>query len=507
MAQPGMKLSLIHKQLMLVSVPLAFGFIFVLIYQAFLQDVRHQRSQSVYGMKVSLAAHKLSQDLLDEYTRVKGEAQQPTDTAQPFDQIEKQTKADLVQLIDLVANFELHQDLIRGEQGRTLDDIEHAITRTRRTHEMLVACHRSLQGNLTFNHYVHDMEQKVFASLKELNALGENSLQAGWLDSDAFKRFDQKMLRTLAALFALNALICPLIVLYFSQHFVNRLSVIITNSERFSKGQELLPAIGGADEIAKLDSVFREMAQGLRASEQAKRDFVTMISHDLRTPLNSVQATLTVIAEGIHGKLTNEGLNKVRNAEKSAGDLISMVSELLEIDRLESGRAQMQMRPNDLQILAKRAIDSVSGFADYKNISIKADLKESFVCADEDRLTQVIINLLSNAVKFAPDGSQVDVSIADGVDQTVELRVTDRGRGIPQDMQQAIFERFNQVDRYDWSQRNGSGLGLAICKSIIAEHNGAIGVRCDDDQPGSTFWFRLRMCEKPAVVTSPLQEA
>ena len=118
------------------------------------------------------------------------------------------------------------------------------------------------------------------------------------------------------------------------------------------------------------------------------------------------------------------------------------------------------------------------------------------VLGDEDRLVQVVVNLVSNAIKFSPEGGEIEVE-AETVEKSeneprrlVEIAVSDRGRGVPQEMREKIFERFEQVKKTDATESGGTGLGLAICKSIVELHGGTIGVR-ENPGGGSVFWFRI----------------
>src|SRR5262249_34672073 len=137
----------------------------------------------------------------------------------------------------------------------------------------------------------------------------------------------------------------------------------------------------------------------------------------------------------------------------------------------------------------QRSIDSVQTFAEQSGVRLEAEESGAIVFADEDRLVQVLVNLLSNAVKFSPKESAVTVA-AEENGNSVEVKVIDRGRGIPPKFKDSIFDRFKQVEDDDERKKGGTGLGLAICKAIIQGHSGTIGVESEEGQ-GSTFWFRL----------------
>lgn len=227
-----------------------------------------------------------------------------------------------------------------------------------------------------------------------------------------------------------------------------------------------------------------------RELERLKQEFVAMISHDLRSPLTSIQLTLNMLNEGVFGDLHPKGKSRVSNAEESATMLIKLISDLLDMEKLESGKFQLELDDTQLSEVLRRAVEAVRPQADEKQVTIKVEHANERVFADADRLVQVLTNLLSNAVKFSPDKGTVNVGTADAKDQ-VEVRVADQGRGIPDDQLERVFERFTQVSVSDAKEKKGTGLGLPICKAIVESHGGAIGVTSVLGQ-GSTFWFRIK---------------
>lgn len=245
--------------------------------------------------------------------------------------------------------------------------------------------------------------------------------------------------------------------------------------------------IGGADEVTHLDRVFRKMAEALARAEQRKMEFVTMISHDLRTPLTAIQGTLELCAKGAYGTLSERGRMRLEDAEKDSDRLISLINDLLDIERLEAGKMELVREDVELDPLIERAINCVSVLAEAKSVSIKATPASFMVHADSGRVAQILINLIGNAIKFSPDNSTVSIEQV-GTAGSVEVRIRDEGPGIEPKFRDKIFDRFQQVDSDD--HPGGSGLGLAICKAIVEAHGGEIGV---DSEPGkgSTFWFRL----------------
>ncbi|HEY9733242.1 MAG TPA: PAS domain S-box protein [Drouetiella sp.] len=232
--------------------------------------------------------------------------------------------------------------------------------------------------------------------------------------------------------------------------------------------------------------------------EKLKQEFIAMISHDLRTPLTSIGGTLTLIQEGIYGEISDGGNKRVTDAQRNVERLINLVSDLLDLEKLEAGKLTMEMSPCNVSDVIDSSISSVKSYAEQKGIALHAASGGAEISADHDRLVQVLVNLISNAVKFSPVGGNVYVS-SERKEDFVILSVKDEGRGIPKEFQDSIFEKFQQVASGDAKRSMGTGLGLAICKAIVESHNGKIGVD-SDGKTGSTFWIRLPAVES-AVTT------
>jgi PAS domain S-box-containing protein len=232
--------------------------------------------------------------------------------------------------------------------------------------------------------------------------------------------------------------------------------------------------------------------------EQLKQEFISMVSHELRSPLNSVLGFLEMLPEGIYGELNSTGQEKVNVAERNVNRLIRLINDLLEIDRTEAGRPSMEIEDISIKPLIDRSVDAVKALADKENITIQVSDSDATVTADGDRIVQVIVNLLSNAIKYSPAGGKIEVLTVMQEDW-LEVRVKDEGRGIPEKYKALIFEKFQQVNSSDWRQKGGTGLGLAISKAIVDQLNGSIGVESEEGK-GSTFWFRLPIKKATAKI-------
>jgi CheY-like chemotaxis protein/anti-sigma regulatory factor (Ser/Thr protein kinase) len=228
-----------------------------------------------------------------------------------------------------------------------------------------------------------------------------------------------------------------------------------------------------------------------REVDRLKREFVSSISHELRTPLTSIRGSLGLLAGGVLGPLPADAAEIVAVAERNVVRLIGLINDILDLERLEGGRLEMELAPAESGPIVTRALEAVQSFANESGVTLAAAASPVRVRADADRIVQVLVNLVSNAVKFSPPGGTVKVKIVSGP-AMAEFRVEDQGRGVPPALREAIFERYRQVEASDSRSKGGAGLGLAICKSIVEQHGGAIGVRdAEASGTGSMFWFQV----------------
>lgn len=221
--------------------------------------------------------------------------------------------------------------------------------------------------------------------------------------------------------------------------------------------------------------------------ERLKQDFVNMVSHDLRSPLMSIHASMTLISAGAKGEISDEVRKSTNDAANSIELLTILVNDLLDFQKLQEGKMQLAPSEFELSELLKESVNLLDSAAKRKNIQIDLKPGQWNIAADQSKLRQTITNLLSNAIKFSPqDGTiWIDVTQEDG---WTEIKVIDQGPGIPEGYEEKIFDAFEQVP--STQQKEGSGLGLAICKLIATAHGGATGVYPAEDS-GSVFWIRI----------------
>jgi signal transduction histidine kinase/CheY-like chemotaxis protein len=241
---------------------------------------------------------------------------------------------------------------------------------------------------------------------------------------------------------------------------------------------------------------FRDISER-RAVERMKDEFVSIVSHELRTPLTSIRGALGLLAGGRLGEVSPKAARMLDIAVSNTDRLVRLINDILDMERMESGQVTLNRQLCDIDDAMSQAIEAIRPMADKAGVLLECKPWPGVVLADPDRLAQTFANLLSNAIKFSPAGSTVTLSATD-VPGFVEFEVADRGRGIPADKLELIFERFQQVDASDSREKGGSGLGLPICRSIVRQHGGEIRAESTPGS-GSRFRFTIPRSDKPVI--------
>jgi PAS domain S-box-containing protein len=235
-------------------------------------------------------------------------------------------------------------------------------------------------------------------------------------------------------------------------------------------------------------SVIADISERKRM-ERLKDEFVSTVSHELRTPLTSIAGSLGLLVGQWAGKLPESASRLLVIAHKNSQRLVRLINDILDIEKMESGRFVFDMKRVEVCPLIEQTIEASRGFAEGYGVRVRLDpeCKAVDVRADPDRLAQIVINLLSNAIKFSPPGEEVVVEV-ETRGETVRISVRDHGHGVPVEFRPRIFEQFAQADATDARQKGGSGLGLSIVKRIVDQLGGEVGF---DDAPGGGTIFRV----------------
>ncbi|MBD2314730.1 PAS domain S-box protein [Desertifilum sp. FACHB-1129] len=261
--------------------------------------------------------------------------------------------------------------------------------------------------------------------------------------------------------------------------------------ERYSLPQRL-----GDNIIGRVWS-FCDITEGKKI-ERLKNEFVSMVSHELRTPLTSIRGSLSLMMGGVVGELPAPAKSLIEIAYKNSERLVLLINDILDIEKIESGKMDFSLQPFDLVSLVEQAIEANRAYGEQFGVSfcLETEVENIQVNVDSTRLMQVMANLLSNAAKFSPLNDVVTVQIQAQLGEWVQVSVRDRGAGIPEAFRSQIFQKFAQADSSDSRQKGGTGLGLSISKAIIERLGGEIGFDTEVDR-GTTFYFSLPQWRSP----------
>ena len=325
--------------------------------------------------------------------------------------------------------------------------------------------------------------------------------------------------RRLSWSIAASALLLCLLILWWTIRSINRpLTMLTRGTQAVAQGEfSVQLETRGRDELSQLASSFNQMVRRLGEAERTKKDFLSHVSHELKTPLASMYETNELLLEEIAGPLNVAQKRFLTLNLDSSRRLSAMISKLLDLSRLEAGVMEYDFRRQDLGDLVRTALAGFEARAREQEIrfDLQAPRSPVWIDCDRDRMIQVVQNLVDNALKFSPRGGAVELRIlppgagrlaADWVDQTdsamsqlseemVLLEVADSGPGIAADQKPLVFRRFHQVQNSGGRHPTGGvGLGLTICGEITEAHQGWMGLR-DNENTGCVFMVALPAAE------------
>ena len=269
------------------------------------------------------------------------------------------------------------------------------------------------------------------------------------------------------------------------------------NSKPVNIGKRKL-LVGFYRDITKRKEAEEELRETLKKQRQLellKTEFLSVTSHELRTPITPMRAQLQMLLAEYFGKLTDEQKKSLSMVLRNTTRLDHLIGDIMDISKLQSGVMKFVLEKANLNKVVENAVETMKYKADEKSVilELKEDKIPEFIM-DKDRITQVIVNLINNAIKFTDVTGRITVEVRDKKDKAL-IKVIDTGTGIAKEDQKRIFNPFEQVDSSRSRNYEGTGLGLAICKGIVLNHGGKIWVKSEPGK-GSTFAFTLHYKSK-----------
>lgn len=324
---------------------------------------------------------------------------------------------------------------------------------------------------------------------------------------DEIRRGDRRAATTGRLFWAVGVaaiLLAGILALLLIRSIIDPLDRLAVATRQVARGEfGVRVPLRGSDELAVVTRDFNDMSARLEQLDRMKRDFISNVSHDLKSPLAAVQETNEVLLDGLAGPLSDRQRRLLEMSRDSGRRLASMIHKLLDLSRLDSRPTPIR-ELLDLYALTQRAVEHMNATRHARGrgptVTFEQASAHLLLRADAEEISQLLDNLLENAVKFSPEQGVVGVALQDD-DGAAILRVSDEGAGVPDGEKHRIFERFYQADAGRAGPERGVGLGLAICRQIAEAHGGAIAVR-DNSPTGAVFEVTI-----PGAIALPAPEA
>jgi signal transduction histidine kinase len=300
-----------------------------------------------------------------------------------------------------------------------------------------------------------------------------------------------------------SAINIPVVVLTNSDDEITGIKAIQKGAQDYlvkAQFNEVLLAksIRHAIERHLLLTELKQNTKALKASEERfsriigqNEEVISIVSHELRSPLTSIINSLSLIADGETGEISDKTRKLINVAHRSSLRMIRLANDMLDINKIESGSLEFHFQPYEIMPLIEQSIEANRDYAEQFGIEfiLENHLSGIKVNVDSDRLMQIMTNLLTNAAKFSPPDGKVNVSVSHH-GGLIRIAVKDKGQGIPKEFHNRIFDKFTQAHLPGSQRKDGSGLGLSISKMLVERMSGTIGFETKINE-GTTFFFDL----------------
>ncbi|NDF27409.1 MAG: sensor histidine kinase [Nitrosopumilaceae archaeon] len=260
------------------------------------------------------------------------------------------------------------------------------------------------------------------------------------------------------------------------------------------------------DEIGELASSFNTMSETIRIKEDearktdiAKDEFLAMITHELKTPLVPIRGYADILLSGHLGEITDKQRERINIIKSSASSLLQLISDLLDVQKLELGQLKIQKEDADIHDTVLKSVQTLQPQIEEQNIKIVNEVSHHVIPHDPDRIGQVLTNLIKNSLKAIKPGSGMVRIYSEQTPDEIRIIVSDNGLGVPYEKQGKLFTKFYQADASMTREKGGSGLGLSICKGIVEIHGGKISMQSTPNS-GTTVTFSLPVKEHKSAI-------
>ncbi len=327
---------------------------------------------------------------------------------------------------------------------------------------------------------------------------------------ELFQKIGYKSAKTSLAIILFAVLFGAIFAYFFTRSICSPLKILKDATERIAHGDlDYRIEVASNDEIGALGMAFNQMCSKLKEMDQMKTEFVSHISHNLKTPLTAIREANDLLLEEIAGPLSEPQRKLLNITKEETLRLTMMINDLLDISRVEAGLMRYNFQHSNIHDIIRKSVDEIRFLAENKNICIQCanGVIQPKILLDRDKIAQVMDNLLSNAIKFTPSGGNITIDVHEmdshdvphffaetyrpgNVHSFVRVSISDTGIGIPVECHKKIFDKFQQVNNKGKGGMKGTGLGLSIAKHIIHDHGGDIWVESNNGK-GSVFHFAL----------------
>ena len=484
-----LRLSLAAKGLLLLAVPLCCEITFVLLLTHFQHEADAESVKAREARDISDRINKLSGDFYVA-VRALGVGKLSRWLQKGYlDRAYKEHLQTIRQQYQGLANVTKDKPNLYftvSQSIKTLDEIESILDRASRD---------IAQGRIqdVIDRYeattarVNSLIERIVS--QELLLVGKNERDYAESSDERQTAIRKQILQFAIAAVIMNALFSVWLAVFLIRNITSRLQIMSDNATKLAAEETLNKPLAGDDEIAELDHVFHRMADSLAEAARMKQELVSMLTHDLRSPLMAIQGSIDLIQKNEHAR--EESIQKLLSlANRNGNRMMNLIDDLLDIQKIKAGMMSLDKSSVCLAEIFEEVRLSHADWLEEYGIRLNIEDTALFFSADEKKLQRVIFNLISNAIKFSTKKGIIEVRASEA-GENIEVTISDQGPGIPEEMLKTIFERFQQIDSMQAKDRVGSGLGLTVCQSIVELHGGKIWVESEVGK-GSVFHFTLQ---------------